>query len=84
MPNHTLRFISYGLGIARFKFWHRNVIYRSSKTSRPPLGPNQLTIHWKSEAFSPRTELLRHEDKHSPASSDEFKNEWNKAPTPPT
>jgi hypothetical protein len=32
----------------------------------------------------PRIELPRNEGKHSSTSSDEFKNEWNKAPTPPT
>jgi len=52
MPDHTLRFISYGLGIAGFKSWQRHVIYCFSKTSRLPQGPNQLTVHQKSEALS--------------------------------
>jgi hypothetical protein len=60
----------------------KGIIYLSRK-SRPPQGPNQLIIHWTSEALSPRIKLPRHNDKHSSESSVEVKNEWTNAPTPP-
>jgi len=83
MPDHTLRFISYSLGIAGFKSWQRHNL-SLLQNIQAALGAQSAPYSLEIRGSFPKIELPRHEGKHLSPSSDEFKNVWNKAPTPPT
>jgi len=67
--------LSYGLGDRGFESQRRHEIYLFSKTTRPPLGPNQAPIQWLPGASSLGIKQLGHETEHANPPSVKVKNQ---------
>jgi hypothetical protein len=60
--------------------WVKNIV--SSTSSRPVLGPSQLSRQWASGSLSPGIKLPGREADHSPPTSAEVKETWIYTSTP--